>query len=253
MFWNSLLLLFFIFVPKVLAEDVSVSFASGATTGTLNNQFDVRVKISATKAGTYYVKADDSTCTIDMLYEPTNNWSNGCYLATNVMKQMIINNDGESAEETLRLRAIGSTGTYTLHAYVYDIGRTLLSTSLAYSITINPQPTATLTPTPTSTPTPTLTPTPTKILTPTPTEAPIIEPTQIPEITKTPIIPTTEPVKELTINTSEKKESKNYLPIIFVGLGLITFIVPILIPKIKAKIESKKNEIPPIEPPIMTN
>lgn len=250
MFWNILLLLFFVFAPKALAEDVSVSFVGGATSGTLNTQFDVRVKVSATKAGTYYVKADNgSECTIDILYESTNSWSNGCHVGTNMMKQFIINNDGGSTEETLRLRATGSAKTYTLYTYAYDIGRTLLSTSSAYSITINNVPTSTPTPTPTNTPTPTLTPTPTKILSPTPTEKPIIEPTSIPEPTTAPEITPTVVDNLIKTSNTEKTKSSVSLPIVFIILGLLMVVVPIFGPKILEKIKTKKRKGPPIEPP----
>lgn len=256
MFWNILLFLFFMFAPAALASDVSVSFVSGATSGTVNTQFDVQVKLTAATAGTYYVKADNgSSCTIDMLYESNNSWSNGCYLGTNVMKQMVINSDGGSTEETLRLRATGSSGSYTLYAYVYDSGRNLLSTSSAYSITINSAPTSTPTSTPTLTPTPTSavtstpTPTPTIKTTPTPTETPAIEPTSTPEPTVEPEAIQTVAGNLIESDSSKKTKSSVSLPVIFIALGLLMFIVPIFGPKILDKIKSERRKRPPIEPP----
>jgi hypothetical protein len=247
MFWNILILLFFIFTPKALANDISASFVSGANTGNLNTQFDVQIKVSASTAGTYYISANNGTsCTVDMLYN--NSWSNGCYVGINAMQPFIINNDNGSDTETLRLRATGSSGTYNLSAYVYDVNRSLLSTSpTTYSVTINNTPTSTPTPTPTITPTPTLTPiiTPTPTLTPIPTEEPTNEPTDTPE-------PTASPTPIDNLGAPSPQKSSIPLPIIFILLGLLLVGVPMFGPKILKKIKSKKkpptfNQPKPIE------
>lgn len=248
-------LLFFIFTPKVLANDVSISWISVPNSASLSTQFDVQVKVTASKAGTYYLSADnkgDGGCTMQLKKESTGDWSNGCYIGISEMQPITINSDGGSGTEILRLKEISSSGIRTFYSYVYDVNKTLLSTSTTGSITINAiTPTLAVTSTPTPTPTlavtSTPTPTPTKILTPTPTEAPIIEPTQA-------LIETTVPTIEVNKEDSEttedsKKSGKNYLPIIFIIFGLLMFTVPFLGPKIAAKIKFKKREQPPMIPP----
>jgi hypothetical protein len=248
MFWSILLFLFFVFTPKALANDVSVSITNGATSGNINTQFDIQVKVTASTAGTYYVSADNSSsCTVDLLYESASSWSNGCYIGTNVMKQIIVGSDGGSNTDTLRLRDSAS-GTKTIRVHVYDSAKTLLATSADYSVTINaitPTNTPTNTPTPTPTGTSTPTPTPTKVLTPTPTEKPVIEPTQAPEIT---VAPTVKPVDTEESSDDSEKSGLN-LPVILIILGLLMFIGPVVLPKIIEKIKSKKRKGPPVEPP----
>jgi len=250
------LFLFFVFTPKVLADGVSVSWVNVPSNGSLNTQFDVRVKVTATTAGTYYVRADNgSDCKIDMLYNES--WSNSCNVGVDSMQPMKIDSSGGSTEEILRLRVrnTGSTGTYTLYTYVYDSGKNLLNTSTAASITINattPTPTATQTPTPTPTSAITATPTPTKILTPTPTEVPMIEPTSVIEPTIAPIVSTNQGTTEAS--TNETKKSGLSLPVILITLGLLMFAGPVVVPKIMAKIKSGKRKgpptiIPPKQPP----
>ena len=240
------MLLFFVFKPMVLADDMSVSWVNGANTASLNSQFDVRIKVVAPTAGTYYLGVGNDPCSIEILNTSNNSWSNGCYVGISAMQSIIINSDGGSNEETLRLREISSSGSKTFYGYVYDSNRKLLATSSLYSVTVNgitPTSTPTLTPTPSPTSTPTLTPTitPTKVLTPTPTEIPVIEPTVASEITITPTM-----VEE---KTSENKSSSSFLPIIFIVFGLLMLAVPFLGPKIVAKIKFKKQRKPPMIPP----
>lgn len=253
MFWGFLFWMFFIFRPIVLADGVSVSWTSVPSSAPLNTQFDVRVKVTAVTAGTYYVKADNgSDCKIDMLYNES--WSNSCNVGVDSMQSIKIDNSGGSSEEILRLRVrnTGSAGTYTLYAYAYDSNKTLLATSSSSSITINaitptPTITSTPTPTPTSAVTSTSTPAPTKTLTPTPTSAPIIEPTEVIEPTETPAVAETA-VDLMTSSDNSKKSLMGYLPIVFVILGLIMFLGPVFGPKILAKIKSRRKG-PPQEPP----
>ena len=245
--------MFFIFTPKVLAEGVSVSWTTVPSSGYINTQFDVRVKVTASTAGTYYVRADNGgDCKIDMLYNES--WSNSCNIGVDSMQPMKIDSNGSSIEEILRLkvRNTGSTGIYTLYTYVYDSGKNLLNTSSAASITINaipPTSAPTQTPTPTPTSAITATPTPTKILTPTPTEVPVIEPTSVIEPTMAPVVSTDNGTTEAS--TDESKKSGLNLPVILITLGLLMFVGPVVAPKIMAKIKSGKRKGPPEPPPQM--
>lgn len=256
MFWGLLFSLFFIFKPVVFADDVSIDWVSVPSSASLSTQFDVQVKITASKAGTYYLSADNKEdgCTMELKKEINGegDWSNGCDVGVSEMQPITINSDGGSGTEILRLKEISSSGVKTFYSYVYDAGKNLLITSVSNSITINAiTPTATLTPT--LTPTPTLaitstpTPTPTKILTPTPTSAPVIEPTAALEPTIAPIVSggTTQPPVDLS---KKSKSFVDYLPIILVILGLTMFVGPVFGPKIVEKIKSKRKG-PPQEPP----
>ncbi|MDD4136060.1 MAG: hypothetical protein PHN66_03255 [Candidatus Shapirobacteria bacterium] len=258
MFWGLLISLFFVFKSVVLADDVSISWISVPGSASLSTQFDVQVKVTASKAGTYYLSADnkgDGGCTMQLKKESCGNnnecWSNGCYVGVAEMQPITINSDGGSGNEILRLREISSSGSKTLYSYVYDANKTLLSTSTAGSITINevtPAPilTTTLTPTPTVAVTSTLTPTPTKILTPTPTSAPVIEPTAVLEPT---VAAVSEGTTQSPVDSSKKSKSfADFLPIILVILGLTMFVGPVFGPKILEKIKSKRKG-PPQEPP----
>jgi len=147
--------------------------------------------------------------------------------------------------------------------YLYNASNTLID-KLSY-----PTPTPTSTPTPilTSTPIPTLTPelTSTQTPTPTPTKTPIptktLTPTKSPTPTKTPTpIKTITPTKTLTPTSTLAIESailvstqtptltptsvpevlgttvsnkKNYLPLIFICLGGLFLLTPLIIAKIK--------------------
>lgn len=252
MFWGLLFSLFFIFRPFVFADDVSISWISVPSSASMSTQFDVQVKVTASKAGTYYLSADNKgDCTMQLKKESSGDWSNGCYVGVSEMQPITINSDGGSGTEILRLKEISSSGVKTFYSYVYDSGKNLLATSVSNSITINAiTPAAALTPT--LTPTPTLaitstpTPTPTKILTPTPTSAPIIEPTAVLEPTAATV---SEGTTQSPVDSSKKSKSfADYLPIILVILGLAMFVGPVFGPKILEKIKSKRKG-PPQEPP----
>ena len=252
MFWSILLSLFFIFTPKVLADNVSVSWKSIPSSAAINTQFDLQIKVTGTANATYYLRADDGTaCTMQQLKvsEPQN-WSNSCNVGVSEMQSITLGSDG-TGENIVRLKEISSSGSKTLYSYVYDSNRSLLATSPAGSITINattPTPAATSTPTPTPTSAVTATPTPTKILTPTPTEPPVIEPTSVVEPTIAPVTSTDQGTTEAPTNSSKK--SGLSLPVILIILGLILFIGPVIVPKIVAKIKSgKRRGPPPIIPP----
>jgi hypothetical protein len=236
MFWNILLLLFFIVRPMALADDVSVVWSTGASEAKLGQQFDMNVKVSSTAGGTYFVRADDgSDCSLEILYKDPGYWTDSCNIGVDQMPKVVVSANS-TAEITLRLRVKGdkTAKSYTLYSYAYDSARTKLGTSLAKSITVNSAPTSTPTPNTTNTPTPT----PTIKTTPTPTEAPIMEPTQsLGDM----MSPSPVPIS-LTIDESNKDSKKSGvpLPLIFILFGLLMFIVPVFGPKIVEIIKSKK-------------
>lgn len=150
--------------------------------------------------------------------------------------------------------------------YLYDLNKSLID-SLVYSVgksDVNSQfdntcvlPTPTPTPTATPTPTPTAAPSPTPTLTPTQTPTPTITPTKIPTVTPTPTdepIPTAaiEPIDTTNTPTEEiltptitqipaqelilgetTTSKKNPLPLIFICIGALFLLTPLIIAKIK--------------------
>lgn len=258
MFWTFLLAIFFIFSPSVRADTptltptptstVAITWGSGDNNVRQNDQFSVNVNLSNLSVGTtYYVGAKGGPNSGDC-YIIFNNGYNGCN-GFNSGNLFPINWSGNGLE-TLYLKALGASGSYQIYAYIYDSsGNLLKTTSSAYSITINDQvPTSTPTLTPTITPTPTITikPTFTPTLTPTDTPLPVLTP--ILEATPTDVSLVVADVSiaptptSIIVNTDNSSSSStNYLPFIFIGFGGLLLILTLVIPKIMAKIKSKKN------------
>ena len=136
--------------------------------------------------------------------------------------------------------------TSTYNSDIVSITSILPSPTPTIAPTNTPFPTST--PLPTNTPTPTPTPTPTKTPTPTPTEAPT--PTITPTETIVPFLTSTEepspldlsdqntPTENLNPTSSSvlgatKSNNKNYLPLIFICLGALFLLTPLIIARIK--------------------
>ena len=104
--------------------------------------------------------------------------------------------------------------------------------------TISPTKTPTLTPTLTPTQTPTVTPTKIPTVTPTPTDEPIptavIEPINTTTLTEATPIPTIAPTSAQELILGETTTSKkNPLPLIFICIGALFLLTPLIIAKIK--------------------
>lgn len=217
---------------------------------TAGQQFNIILNLHAKINLNYQFKVYGGVNGDNYSYEVKNGdtWTNGYNGAWNSLPQSSTDSNGNSSLElTVRFKTDKTSGTSQLIAKVKESALNNYIVSNGYSLdVVDPPPTpintpvATIVPTnsPTSTPTKIPTPTIKLTLTPTPkiaTVSAIIEPTETTEATETPtitIIPTSGEI--LGESTSTKSAArKNFLPLIFIVLGGILLLTPLIISKIK--------------------
>jgi hypothetical protein len=262
MFWAILFTIFFAFKSIVFADDITptptptpaavLSWGSGDSNARRGDQFNINLVLSGAASGTnYHFKVYGGVTGVNDAIDVLNNdsWSNGYSGSWSSMPSITGNG---TITMRLRVNSGASSGTYHLYGVVEELN---LTTSSSYSITINdPLPVSTPTNTPTITPTPTTTPTPKPTSTPTPYESPTpMLPTPEPLATDIPTLAVTITPMVAVSSTTPAPESSgfsNYLPFIFITLGLLLLGVPLFGPKIIAKIKSLKKNPPTGEPPV---
>jgi hypothetical protein len=217
------------------------------TSGIVGNPFQVNLNITNGGVGTtYYFKIFGG---IDSNNDAIKTAKANTYLpytghSWNEYPFFVINTDGSATASVNAMvdPSKSSTGTYNLH-----IRLAKLNSSSSYDISdydtktismIAPSPTPTAAPTNTPTPTPTPTKIPTITPTPTTEPTPYLEPTlaDIPTVAQnSEVSGTTSP----TPTPSITKKSKNIIPGLFIGLGCLLLLTPLIIIKIQTK---KKNK-----------
>lgn len=231
-------------IPSVVINSVPDVITAGTT-------FPVSFTVNeASSSSTYYYKFFGGVD--NDVYKITNNqdlsyssgWSNFPQIILNPSSQNIFNGyafikpEVETSTLNLKIRIALSTDTNTklgATSPVFLIDVVAIPPTLVPTPTDFPKPTNT--PNPTNTPTiiPTKIPTLTKTPTSTPTETPEISPLYQGEMLEgqgvfDPILtPTLIPVLGVTINSNKK----NYLPLIFICLGALFLLTPLIIAKIK--------------------
>jgi hypothetical protein len=238
----ALLLLFCLFFVKPVFASPSVTINSAPDVVTAGTSFPVSFTVvEASSSASYYYKffggIDNDVYKItnssDLSY--SSSWSNFPQITLNPSSTNIFNG-------LAFVKADATAGTFNLKiklALTSDTNSKYGATSPTFLIEIAPAPSFIPTPTatPTSINTPTSTKTPTPIKTPTTSKNPTITPestlvpTSIPaEIqNQTDEISTTPTPEVLGVTTSPKK----YLPLIFICLGAILLLTPLIIAKIK--------------------
>lgn len=235
-----------LFVKQTFAVSPIVNITEPLPTNMIvGDEFTVTFTVNSINIGTIYhykVVGDDNA---DLSTLP----NTSCSSNYENCESLTITTD-KIATATAKTRLNTSTGSDNIkvriaqsdkHSSTYDSS---FITILSLTPTSTPIPTPTLTPTPTPTKIPTITPTPTKIPTPTikitptkiPTEATIsaiLEPTQIPEVTETPTVMATPTSGETLGDATQSATKKNFLPLIFIVLGGILLLTPLIISKIK--------------------
>lgn len=196
------------------------------------NQFDMTMDLTGASPKTnyhfrVYGGPSGNNTSVDVLsdsgWHPGNSWDSMPSLTTS---------DNGSLSITMRLRVNSdkSSGTYYLTGSVQE--NSVISNTVSIQVN-DPLPTNTPTPTkvPSNTPTPTpkVTPTPVE---PTPTSMPPT-PIDIPQSTIAPSLPTQVPSTDSIeidspIPTPTPKKSFNFLPLIFIGGGLL-LLTPVII------------------------
>ena len=241
------LILFLISTLPVLAAP-QITLNSVPANTVIGDTFAVNFSITDTNIGTTYHYFIDGDSTVDELPSCSSSFDN----CPNII----------SSEATVSAIAYAKYTTSSVEAKVRLIESDKHSSSfysLAFTIPgLTPTPTPTSTPTFTPTLTPTHTPTPTPSFTPTPTATKTPTPTQTSTPTQTPTpteyIPTPEPLAledafttptpvptgniagindVVFTSTPTPAKNINILPFIFIGIGGLLLLIPLIITKIK--------------------
>lgn len=246
-----LLLYFLLFPPKIFAAPI-VSIIDFPESIIAGNNFNVTFSISTAIPGSIYHYKIVGDGNSEFLTQPNTSCASDYNTCENIN---IATESANIATASAKLNLI--SGTYSLkiriaqsekHTTTYNSDIVSLISILPTPIPPTPTPIPTNTPNPTPTSSPTSIPTPTLISTPniTPTTKPT--PTEI--ITPTPIIeipteiPTDIPISTPTFGTvlgESTSPKKNFIPLIFICLGGIFLLAPLIITKIKSNSNVKKN------------
>lgn len=217
---------------------------------TAGEQFNIILNLHAKLNLAYQFKVYGGVNGDNYSYEVKNGdtWTNGYNGAWSSLPQSSTDTNGNSSLElTVRFKTDKTSGTSQLIAKVKESALNNYIISNSYSLdVVDPPPTPINTPisTPTPTNTPTnistltkiITPTIKLTLTPTPktaTISAILEPTQISEITEIPTITLIPTIGEILGESTKSATKKNFLPLIFIILGGILLLTPLIISKIK--------------------
>ncbi len=250
-----LIILFFTFNYPVFAAP-TVSIVDFPETVTADQVFNVTFSISSATSGLIYhykIVGDGNT---EILTQPNTSCA-GNYESCESLN--IATSSANIATASAKMNMV--SGIYNLKIRIAQSDKhTLTYNSDIVSVTsILPSPTPTPTPTPTATPTPnpTNTPIPTNTSTPPPTKIPTLTSTNTPTPTPTEIInnmygqtdvsvlilntPTPEILGISNSNPDIPKPKKNFIPLIFICLGGIFLLAPLIIAKIKSNPNVKKS------------
>jgi len=244
-----LLLIFLLFPHQTFAAPI-VSIVDFPETVIAGNIFNVTFSISSVTPGMIYhykVVGDGNS---EILTQPNTSCAGNYELCENIN---IATDSANIATASGKLNLV--SGIYNLKIRIAQ-GDKHTSTYNSDIVSLNsvlPTPTPTLiptnTPAPTNTPIPTNTPAPTN--TPSPTNTPTIIPTKILTPTSTPIeniVPTPDqnisselienstPTPESVLGVTANSDKKNYLPLIFICLGALFLLTPLIIAKIKHEV-----------------
>jgi len=253
----TILLLFFLLFPSKIFAAPTVSIIDFPENVIAGNVFNVTFSVLTPTLGLNYhykIVGDGNT---EILTQP----NTGCASSYDSCESLsIATSSANIATASAKVNMVSGTYNLKIRIAQSDKHTSTYNSDIVSLISILPSPTPTPTPAPTSTPTPmpTNTSTPTSIKTSTPTA----KPTNTPTIISTPAptinmygqtdvsalisdiqdpisdIPNTPTPEILGISNSNPdipKPKKNFIPLIFICLGGIFLLAPLIIAKIKPK------------------
>ena len=217
-------------------NDLSISINSSPDSANLGDSFFVEFNVQNANPDTnYYVKAFGGTADNYSIQTQSNNdWYNFNSPWSSFSQFTTDNNGHLQSSLTVRAKPDQETGQYQLKIKFKEVDGSQEKESEAREISIfapDSNPTVTKTPTLTKkiTPTKTKTPTPSPSTTPSPTPAGI----DTISSDSDPSILGDQDINADSTTSSKKSKPTNLIPKIFIGLGTLFLLVPVLITKIK--------------------
>lgn len=255
-----ILLLFFLLLPsKILAVDPVITVNPITASVVAGNQFNVNFSVINSEIGTtFFYKIHGGIDTDNYGIKTVRNniylpYTGGGYSWSSFPFFVVGEGGSVSVDATAVIVSNSPAGNYNVRVSINNIN-TVSSTNSQTILVIAPTPTPipptstptltpTLTPTKIPTLTPTKTPTPTSTIdlnkySPSPTIdsiSPIIEPTDAFESSTPTEEATTTPTPDSESVLGESTPKKNILPLIFICLGALFLLTPLIVVKIKSK------------------
>jgi hypothetical protein len=245
----TLLLIFFLFLPFSVFAAPNVSVIDFPETIIAGDIFNVTFSVSNVNPGLIYHYKIVGDGNSEFLTQPNTSCASNYDTCENIN---IATNSANIATASAKINMISGIYNLKIRIAQSDKHTSTYNSDIVSVTSILPSPTPTITPTntpiPTNTPSPTNIPTPSPTKTPTPTPYPTLILTLTPTIIPTDILtstlelsPTIElslteiptPTSESVLGTTTNYNKKNYLPLIFICLGALFLLTPLIIAKIK--------------------